>query len=513
MDFNKLIDLIAPAAGELVGGGHHGSVLQGYQRQRQVMELERQRQQERDQRRAELGGRFSLEALQHLQQIADPVEFEQTRSAYRRVAAPLGGDPSALDAIQFNHTRETQQQVAKMDAALKAVEALGIDVNDPSMAHNSLSIPGMPEISVGDALRMARPQILAYSADDNGQGMQPIAPPKATPKIEGTTDEERRISAWLRDNKNVALSKATSAQWEEARKALGIGQPPPPRPVNETSLWVTRNGQPLRIKESAYQQGDIPYRAPTSADGGALSGNAANDQKNAEEVANAIADGTASPEILNSIRTTSQGLSVSAALHRKGVDANKLLREWGATKRAIASLNSNQQIRLSQAINKASESLDKLDELNQAWEQNGKRWGIKALNRASLKAAQNGVYGPEAASVAQRLEAQIADVTSELGQAVMGGNSPTDHALELASHNLSADWSQKVLADSIKQVRYNLNLAQNARNDMLEQLGVGSTQFRTPPPGAGSSPQVGERRRFGTQLGEWDGQGWKAVTP
>jgi hypothetical protein len=206
------------------------------------------------------------------------------------------------------------------------------------------------------------------------------------------------------------------------------------------------------------------------------------EQGNARVVAEGIKNGTVSPEILLSSRSTAQGIALQAELQKLGVDANKMTREWTATKRAITSLNGAQQIRLAEVINKASESLDKVEELNKAWTDVGARSGIKILNRASLRAAQNGAYGPEAASVAQRLDAQIADVTSELAQGIMGGNSPTDHAFELAKKNLSADWTQAVLNDAIKQARYNLNLAQNARNDILEKMGVQSTQVPVPPP-------------------------------
>lgn len=253
---------------------------------------------------------------------------------------------------------------------------------------------------------------------------------------------------------------------------------------------------PVAPRRADFTIGDTRYdgetgkpivRNPRAVGGQGLTGNAQNEQTNAHETALGIADGTTSPEVLLSSRATAQGMALQAELHKMGVDANKITREWGATKRAIAALNSTQQLRLAETINKASASLDKLDELNTEWSKNATRWGIKVVNRASLAAAQNGLYGQEAASVAQRLSAQISDVTSELGQSIMGGNSPTDHALKLAATNLSTDWTQKVLADSIKQVRYNLNLAQNARNEILQGLGVTSTQVQVPVPSAVSS--------------------------
>jgi hypothetical protein len=226
---------------------------------------------------------------------------------------------------------------------------------------------------------------------------------------------------------------------------------------------------------------------PNQAGAGGLTPDASAKRQDAKLVAQGIKQFTEtgqglSPEILLSSRTTEQGMALNAELQKMGVDTAKLTREWTAAKSAIRNLNGASQLRLVEVINKASASLDKLDELNQQWADAAPRFGIKVLNHGTLRAAQNGAFGPEAASIAQRLEGQIADVTAELGQGIMGGNSPTDRALILASKNLSGDWSQKVLGDSIKQSRYNLNLAQQARNELLEQLGVQGTQFNTPPP-------------------------------
>lgn len=224
---------------------------------------------------------------------------------------------------------------------------------------------------------------------------------------------------------------------------------------------------------------------------GIQTGNAQVDQENAKKVAQGYADGTISIDHLQATRQTSIGTAVLAELHDMGFNEAKAMSEWIGTKAAIRSLNGSQQIQLAQALTKASSSLDRLDALNAQWGTLGARLGLKALGHVELKAAQNGSHGAEAQSVAQLLEGQIADVTAEIGQALMKGNSPTDKGLELAAKNLSADWTQKMLTDAIRQVRYNLNLAQHARNDMLQQLGVQGTQFQNLPAGAsGAGPAI-----------------------
>lgn len=209
-----------------------------------------------------------------------------------------------------------------------------------------------------------------------------------------------------------------------------------------------------------------------AAQGGGLTGNAAAERGDAVEIVKGLKDGTTSPNVLESARTTALGAAIQAEAHRQGVDTASMTRNWISTKKAIQSLNSTQQIRLTEGIDKASHSLDKIEELSAALTPLMSRYGIKALNKAQLALAKNGTYGKDAASIATRLETQIADVTAEIGTVIMGGGAPTDHGLELAGKNLSSDWTADVLRDAVKQVRYNLNLANNARNDLLREAGV-----------------------------------------
>ena len=82
--------------------------------------------------------------------------------------------------------------------------------------------------------------------------------------------------------------------------------------------------------------------------------------------------------------------------------------------------------------------------------------------KAALMAAKQGLAGPQAQSIATQLDAQIGDVASEIGNAYMGGNSPTDHALKLAEKNLRSDWSESTLKDAINLARTNLKIRRNS---------------------------------------------------
>jgi hypothetical protein len=62
------------------------------------------------------------------------------------------------------------------------------------------------------------------------------------------------------------------------------------------------------------------------------------------------------------------------------------------------------------------------------------------------------------------LVGQINDLTAELGNIYLGGNSATDQALKLAGENLAADWNEQTFKTSLGQLRQNLKLRLAAMN-------------------------------------------------
>src|SRR6266851_350777 len=160
----------------------------------------------------------------------------------------------------------------------------------------------------------------------------------------------------------------------------------------------------------------------------------------AKDIADSIQRGEQPPDVKGLYRLAGP---VRAELAKQGYDLTTANLDWQATQKHTATMNNSKFTALRTSITTASESLDVLDDLAKKWDAG--RFAL--LNKASLKLAKGGVYGKEAASIATQLEGQITDVTSELGNVYMGGNSPTDHALQLAGKNLSADWDKKVLLD------------------------------------------------------------------
>lgn len=211
-------------------------------------------------------------------------------------------------------------------------------------------------------------------------------------------------------------------------------------------------------------------------------GSGAGGVSDAEAIAGAIMDGLQPPDVKGLYRNAGP---VRAALAREGYDLKTANMDWQAVQKHLATLNGQQQVRLRQATETAAESLSVIEDLAKQWA--GGKFPI--LNRARLAAAKGGALGPQAQQIATKLEAQITDVSSELANVYMGGNSPTDQALRLASKNLSADWTQGQLLAAIDLARKNLKIRLNSMT-VIGPAGISTGQQVPPAPtpaGAGQS--------------------------
>jgi hypothetical protein len=185
-------------------------------------------------------------------------------------------------------------------------------------------------------------------------------------------------------------------------------------------------------------------------------------QIDTDAIADAIEAGTESPFVNQYGRPAAA--AISSKLAKKGFNLSQAQMDWSATQKHLATLNGAQQVRMRQAAETAAHSLDVIDDLSQQLSSVMPRSQYPMLNRGALAAAKGGALGKDAQQIATQLEAQISDVTSELGNVYMGGNSPTDHALALAGKNLSADWSYPQLQAATKLARTNLRIRLNSMN-------------------------------------------------
>ena len=211
---------------------------------------------------------------------------------------------------------------------------------------------------------------------------------------------------------------------------------------------------------------------------GTLSG-AGSKGNNAVSIAEAIMNGTQAPDL-----KSLYGLAgpIKAELAKRGYNLAQAQLDWTATSKRITTMNSAQQIRLSQAVDFAYDSLDIIDQLNNAYS----RTGLPVLNQAQLIAQMNGIGNtklpaPVVISVtdaktgapisakltdtqqlATMLNAQINDLTSELGTVYKGGNTSTDESLRIAAQNLKSNWNQDTLKQAVNLARLNLKIRQNS---------------------------------------------------
>lgn len=157
------------------------------------------------------------------------------------------------------------------------------------------------------------------------------------------------------------------------------------------------------------------------------------------------------------------GTAVRAELERNGYDLMTAQRDWTAVQKHLSTLNGTQQERLRQAVSFTYDSLDQIEQLYDEWKREGAVSGVKLFNRASLAVSKN--LPGKAGQAATLLEAQINDLTSELGTVYKGGNGSTDESLRLAGENLKGEWNEGTFKRGLDQIRKNLQIRRNSINN------------------------------------------------
>ncbi len=238
-------------------------------------------------------------------------------------------------------------------------------------------------------------------------------------------------------------------------------------------------------RHNKAEEGISRTKAATSAAGGA---GASDKAAQADAIAQAIIDGKQPPELS---KLYGLGGPVRASLASKGYDLTRATQDWTATQKHIATLNGPQQTRLRQAVDAAYNQLDVIEGLYNDWQKVGSTSGIRVFNKASLTAAKN--LPGEAGAAAQALDGQIALAAGEFGQVLMGGNSPTDHALQLGAKMLQGDWNDQTFKKALKQLRIDFKIRQNSlTNAGVAGASEGNT-YAQPAPGGGKEIHYDEK--------------------
>ena len=108
-------------------------------------------------------------------------------------------------------------------------------------------------------------------------------------------------------------------------------------------------------------------------------------------------------------------------------------------------------------------SLDLIEDLNKRLRALVPSTSVPEINRAQMELLIR--QGGPAGRLARQLQTQINDTAGELGGIIMNGNSPTDHALEIAQSNMQSNWSAEDLQNAVNQARYNVGTRLQAMSD------------------------------------------------
>lgn len=461
MDWASIIRLAAPAIGEMATTGSHGAVMRGYLDHSDRLAEQRRQQLEDQQRRESFGAQFNLHALEALSQIDDPAQFEQFKTAYLQAAPHVGANPSDLMNVAFNHTAETRKHVAAVKSAVDAWEkSTGHSIDEPEFAGHSLRIAGQPDVTFEHAAEMIR----GVAIDPTGK---PVSIAKKAP-IEGTTDLDRFTSAWARD-RGKKLNDLTAAERAQARTAWQATSPTPtPRPAAETP--TKEYARLLGEQRTAKANGDTALAATIQLKLDDIKTSVNIGDNPSTKGAGGLAPG--------------QEFQMSERLAKNWQDATKATREM------------TRQFDIMQSGLKRFQQGDK----------NGGSQAVlvtfqKILDPTSVVRESEYARSAEGISLMRRIDGYVDRLVS--------GGAGVPYA-ELAGMVETA----RSFVDNMKTyasgTRHRIE-AQADKYKIDRNLIFDDTQGTSPTTGG---PRVGERRTGPNgQTGEWDGTGWKVVTP
>jgi hypothetical protein len=484
-DWRGILRLIAPAIGSLVAGGGHQmpAFWSAYQGRQTEMDQERQRQQLALDNKRKAAAEFLLQTEHDAEGYDDPVLLAQHLSAADEAGALAGftkpGDLKNKYTVSPN--KLAQKKLDELNTLLDNAEKGGYNLDDLATSGAVLTTKDGGHVPVATAIDLTRKRPL----DAQGQ-------PVSKPAKAASTEEERFLDKFAKDNGYKSAADLPSSLELQGRKLFRDAGRPSEKIVAPGGVdaqfndlvesWKTLHPgkEPpadvrLKLRKQANEVNDNPR---------GLGGmNSLYGQSDPKTIGDAIIRGDLPPNTERLGRPV--GAAVESYLASQGYNVSRAVTDWKATQRHISTLNGPQQLRLNQSINALPDLLDSVDGLAAKW----KAGRFPILNKANLALAKGGVYGPQAATIANQLDSQIADVVADLGNVYMGGNSPTDHALALASKSLSADWDERVLHDMVALAKSNVGIRRNS----IQSTGVAGASPDNPylpTPAAPRTPAV-----------------------
>ncbi len=428
-------------------------------------------------------GQIPGQALAQYQQIRDDGQAQRDREQLRDVRTAQIGNVDANTAATLNATAATQQAMDETGRARRAqinveeglrkvftggqrpsLEVL-TDIAGPERAQKIMN--GFATLDVlqaqGDEVRLANDEVKRYFSGRLAQGV--MALPTDLQADSWALIRQAAIDAGL--GHDASIPEALSQPWLE--QIAQWGDPPAAAaddPYSDDAYgkalarYAELLGRPLTSED------ELDFRrqfTDAGASQAAVLGRQRDDEI-AAGIAEAIERGEQQPT-LTGLRQHTAG--VRNELAERGYDLTAATQDWTAMSTHLRTLNSATQVRLRQATSFAAESLDLVDSLIDKWDAGQ----FPVLNKARLAAAKQGVLGPEAQTIATELDGLFTDLISELAVVYRGGLSPTDSSIELARDNLESDWSAPVMRNMVGLLRRQLRVRVNS----LATTGVAGT--------------------------------------
>jgi len=186
-----------------------------------------------------------------------------------------------------------------------------------------------------------------------------------------------------------------------------------------------------------------------------------------KEIVAAIVRGQQPP--ITTIQRTPEITGILGGLAALGYDNTKAVQDWTSMQKRLQSMNSTQQLRLSQAIFALEGSTEQAERLYADWQSTGLPTGFSTFNRAALEIASR--MPGEAGVAAATLKSHIEDMAAELAVIYRGGNSPTDQAFEAARKSLNEDWNPAQFSKNLELIKQNLRIRQNSITNSSQVAG------------------------------------------